>query len=154
MANRIVQITDEYGDYIYPLCGEGLILPAFTTKGMLTEANMSITSSTTASISIARLHYGFTSDKNIGLLGGFITFKGTGGSNMQTIATGLTVGTAPSGEVKIFGPMTGTSAQSSISLFPHISILTDKSIVLKAAASTNNTTFWIPPMIIRFSDFY
>ena len=59
MANRIVKITDEYGDYIYPLCGEGLVMPAFTTKGTITTGTPS-----GGTLTWMHLRYGFTSDKN------------------------------------------------------------------------------------------
>ena len=149
MANRIVQITDEYGDYIYPLCGEGLVMPAFTTKGTITTGTPS-----GGSLVWMHLRYGFTSDKNIGFFSGELTAKGTGASNKITLPTGLSVGTAPSSLVQIYGPMSTTASQTSQSTTAHIEITTAGAINLIYYASTNNTTFWIPPMTIRFSDFY
>lgn len=151
MANKIIQMHDANGNNLFPVCSESLIMPAFTTKGTLTESNLTISG---GSITWARMHYAFTADRNIGMIGGVITMRGTGGSNVLTISTGLTVGTAPTSAVSIYGPFSSHAAVATADTIGRIQITTGKALNFMLAASTNNTTFWMTPTILRFSDFY
>lgn len=150
MSTKLVQLHDENGNDIYPVCRDALLLPAFTISGTCSPTLSG------GSIQYGNFKYKLNSDRSIGMFYGCVFIKGAGNTTVITIDLGATVSPAPAQEIEIYGPVSTTfnNTTQAEAYLPRFVIDTSGNAKMKCTFSTNSATLFLNTGIIRFSDFY
>ena len=142
MANNIEQIIVD--GITYNLVAKGF--PDLPIKGTATL------SPSGGSITSQDIKYALTEDRTMGMIWGEALVKALGSTTLITCSTGIVV--APQDSVKTIkgyiNVLIGTNTNYTL---PYFEIDTNGNVNIKYALISNNTSFLIPPVLIRFSDF-
>lgn len=141
----------EVGFYTADTVGSGvdavvLDFPEFTIKGT------AVLTVNRGSIEQQNIKYALTADRKIGMIWGIVVVKGDTVSNMVTCEFNFSVAQQPY-EKELTGLIQNTNGVSAGATIPQLRIRTNGSVYTQYALTTNQVRFFLPPTILRFSDF-